>query len=124
MREIKFKYTCKRENGHIFSEIFTLAEIEKGNIALWFTVNKIGSNDKVFKSQYIDHPDKNGMEIYEGAIVKHTNNDDFFEVIWVNVSWQVRNLRTKFTFMLFDFENIEVIGDIYENPELKGNTHD
>lgn len=66
--------------------------------------------------------DKNGKEIYEGDIVTlydpYTKSQHITEVIWDDVNCR---FAMKYTFVDFDFsitDEIEVIGNIYENPEL------
>ena len=72
--------------------------------------------------QFTGVKDKNDKEIYEGDIVEfydpYTKSQHITEVIWDD-----NNCRyaMKYTFVDFDFlitDEIEVIGNIYENPEL------
>lgn len=62
--------------------------------------------------QYTRLKDKNGKEIYEEDIVKDLNGN-ILEVKWVQKSYYVGFLGA-----LDHRENLEVIGNIYENPEL------
>lgn len=67
--------------------------------------------------QYIDLTDKNGKKIFEGDIVKYKNSspcqiayiDSRFVMMWKNF---YRNFER-----VYDDE-IEVIGNIHDNPEL------
>lgn len=62
--------------------------------------------------QYTGLTDKNGKKIFEGDIVK-ISNDEIFEVKYEDGG---------FTAGLFlgdwDYGHVEVIGNIYDNPEL------
>ena len=61
--------------------------------------------------------DKNGKLIYEGDIVKD-NYEALHYVRWVYDSWQLFPCtQDNYTIYIVDNE-IEVIGNIYENPEL------
>lgn len=68
--------------------------------------------------------DKNGTEIYEGDIVKHSEkpNPCFsypFEVIQARTGeWRLDNFRCGTVLAFSNQDELEVIDNIYENPEL------
>lgn len=75
--------------------------------------------------QYTGLKDKNGKEIYEGDIIRTKYMDKTF-IVWVEYSDEYAEFVTKCKEILFFDEPLsdigradrEVIGNIYDNPEL------
>lgn len=80
--------------------------------------------------QYTGLKDKNGVEIYEGDIIRGVSNRYKSNKITLYVRWDrgqydVFDIHDKDDWMdslynHMNFYDIEVIGNIYENPELLG----
>lgn len=95
----------------------------RGNVTYGGSVRKMTGNPlkpKFELMQYTGLHDKNGVEIYEGDLLK----DEFdrnFHVYWVDkegrFTMRERNRKTEY-FMIINHLSVEVIGNIYENPEL------
>lgn len=110
-REIKFRAWIKAIGGYEMTHI----DLINGSNIQWFFANNNSDNCKVM--QYTGLKDKNGVEIYEGDIIKHFGD---FGVVKFQKGCFVSNWKTKST-LLKDFimgNRCEVIGNIYENPEL------
>jgi uncharacterized phage protein (TIGR01671 family) len=93
----------------------------------------VSSSDKLILMQYVGLKDKNGVEIYEGDIIKEDLDDDIaytFIVEWDTTSagFIIRKImssdccgRLNDECVNYDYCNSSdciVIGNIYENPEL------
>lgn len=65
--------------------------------------------------QYTGLKDENEREIYEGDIVKHATWGDVYEVIFEDGGFYV---LSSYDFQTINEYPLEVIGNIYENPEL------
>lgn len=79
--------------------------------------------ERMILMQYTGLKDKNDIEIYEGDIIKfYMSGVGFVKgvVIFHDFSWAIKvgDSVLKFDYFGTNLKNIEVIGNIYEHPEL------
>ena len=71
--------------------------------------------------QFTGLTDKNGVRIFEGDIVSLVKHDGLiYKVVYVPCRYELVNSKGVNCFVLdiYKSENIEVIGNIHDNPEL------
>lgn len=110
MRQIKFRAWDKVEKKMTFP--FFINDVAHGK---GFFLHDFTDIERYEFIQFTGLLDKNGKEIYEGDIVKNTrgNKPVIRQVIWININhrngWNIAK-----------GSDFEIIGNIYQNPELLG----
>jgi len=128
MREIKLRYTFKRLSDGFIKQVWVKLEYFEsrvGEIYNWINHEDWGC---IGKDLYTSLKDKNGKEIYEGDIVSfdiqdYNGIDHFYksEVYYWGSCFSCdtdKSCIINLDNALADDEDIEIIGNIYENPEL------
>lgn len=124
-REIKFRFW----NGASMKEVGTLEFFDFGEIHI---NEELVLKEPIHLMQYTGLKDKNGKEIYEGDVVKCSDNR-VAKVIFGETGWMIESKPFSKMEIRFSEENsvirmnadrygklknTEVIGNIYENPDL------
>lgn len=124
MREIKFRIWHNDQILYITPE----AELQlnfgmNDGWSLWEPYGEIATHREAELMQYTGLKDRNGKEIYEGDLFKLENHWDTYQVSFKKGSYGIEGVSGS-PFISFerisreDYELSEVIGNIYENPEL------
>ena len=122
MRETKFRAWDK-----LLGKMLPWDEI----VAMNFAIKYLTQSDTLELMQYTGLKDKNGKEIYNGDILCYGMWSDgkgkcLYKVFWneEDARFDALDLRHNQEMTHVDTYEAEVIGNIYENPELKGESNE
>ena len=129
MREIKFRAWLKYGK-----EIVDVEEIDFMNEVINYIDNDYENNEQeiigayfenIELMQYTELKDKNNKEIYEGDVVKLRSNHGigvikYYDEWGAFIVEYIKPRPLAVLGMNYYKEDIEVLGNIYENPELLG----
>ncbi|WP_297456036.1 YopX family protein [Persephonella sp.] len=127
MRQIKFRAFIEPLNSMIQVSKLTLAT--SGDVMVWINDTFYFDGHEAHLMQYTGLKDKNGKEIYEGDIVR-VNIDELppyttvGQIVYSAPAFALKNKSgalesLELLIMNYAPEKVlEVIGNIYENPEL------
>ena len=116
MREIKIRYVFRSPDEKIKTFILDISDIEGGVLCPWVTIDPA----LVARNQYTGLKDKSGKEIYEDDLCED-GHGDIYQIDWTGCGRRIAKCGAKP--MACDIprkirETFEVIGNIYENPDL------
>ncbi|MEH6439333.1 YopX family protein [Bacillus sp. JHAA] len=142
MREIKFRaYHTEKRDGQEFPRMLDWDELlnnDEEELACYFK-NEFSNVSPLM--QYTGLKDKNGREIYEGDIVRNhrDNSNELLEVLWQEevaehasdgIYWtkevpgfRFKRIKRGLTTVFVAHVDLEVIGNIHQNPELLEASH-
>ena len=124
-REIKFRAWLKEENKMVNVETMDFTDksmqyLEKNEIIDAYLLRTTFLED-IELMQYTGIKDKNDVEIYEGDIIICKYGPEIMmEVKWVDEGFRTLGKYNGDNYVGYVKNSAEVIGNIYENPELLG----
>ena len=121
-REILFRGKKMGSDAWAYGDLINGVADQKGMAFIWQEENNKPFNTREYNvipetvGQYTGLTDKNGIKIFEGDIVKGTYFGFPLPVYnyTLEISWQEAIAGWGANY----FENVEVIGNIHDNPEL------
>lgn len=132
MREIIFR--AKRKDGSEWCRGFYIVEESKrmstrDTIHLIVSIEHKDEVDQETVGQYIGIDDRNGIQIFEGDIVKIISDDEL-AIIEYNTSEAIfevkyisNNIVVNFSEYLWG-RDVEIVGNIHDNPEILEENHE
>ena len=122
-REIKFRAWLKEEKKMVNVETIDFSEksiqyLEKNEIIDAYLLRRMIFED-IELMQYTGIKNKNGLEIYEGDIIICKYGPEIMmEVKWIDEGFRTLGKYNGDNYVGYVKNSAEVIGNIYENPEL------
>jgi uncharacterized phage protein (TIGR01671 family) len=120
-REIKFRFW----DGHQFYKNPSFIGIQ-GEYEEIQTINDLLNHKTLISQQYTGLKDKNGIDVYDGDILKCKGYDGWFDKEGFYYNREVKHFisvsgESELSGFIYIPVDREVIGNIFQNPELLNN---
>ena len=122
MRDIEFRAKCKDNDEWTYGYLF---QIWESTYILWGTTNGVPNMIEVNPEtvgQYTGSSDKNDKKIFEGDVIRGTYGETTYQnkVIFADCGFALVHNHDEYGYCasLDEHENIELIGNTFDNPEL------
>ena len=123
MREIKFRGKDLKTGNWVCGDLLSNTPDKRCFIQpKEYDMDPIKANKETV-GQYTGLTDKNGTKIFEGDILRLCEGTYPCEIYWSGISWAIKRngKRVDYAFgcdLISDCEKMQIIGNIYDNPEL------
>lgn len=129
-RELKFRYVLERNKELILFDISLIdCEIEHSNFERFRQLTVFEGWSIIDTLQYIEREDIHKEKLYEGDIVKWTNNYGEENTGWIRygkamAGFNIVLIKGSFqpfyngSVRNFSWSDLEKIGNVYKNPEI------
>lgn len=141
MREIKFRAWFKSDDDGAMLTHEDLINMDQETHAMYTIITNEEQDEDVVFMQYAGLKDKNGVEIYEGDICRVSDEEPYSnELFYADYDWSLIGEVSMIDCALFVHSNdglsiplynirsgsieVEVVGNVYQNPELLEVQHD
>ena len=128
MRKIEFRAWLKKDKKMVevksihFGTKNIVYSVKENSDRWGFITSKF---DDCKLMQFTGLTDKNGKQIFEGDILRLCDATYPCEIYWSGIGWAFKrnDKRVDYNYgssLVIDCEKMQVIGNIYDNPELLG----
>lgn len=123
MRESKFELVGRNKaTGEIWRDVYTLEQLRRNREVLTFFDLDNDNCELLASRRYTGLKDKNGVDVYEDDVIWYglniTGDKYMGSVVFDEAGFNLKSPLSRELLPLYGADQLEVIGNIHQNPEL------